>query len=487
MTYTILIVDDDPNQQRIAEHILRDKMEYNTIVVGGGKEAIDILSSERAHTIDLVLLDLSMPQVSGMDVLRAVKPLKRTPPIIVRTAHDDVDLAVEAMKAGAVDFVTKQDGIQKLQTSIHNALRLYAVSDELLRLKRSIGAQVTFSNVIGESAMINETIALGRKAGRSNIPVCIQGESGVGKELLAHAIHSDSDRATKPFVAVNCGAIPENLVESILFGHEKGAFTGAIEKSIGKFREAEGGTLFLDEVGELSPNIQVKLLRALQEGEVESVGGKQPVKVDIRVMSATNKDLAERVRRGEFREDLYYRLHVFPIVIPPLRERKEDIPLMIDYFCKRFAAEEEKPITYVTDRARQVLINYQWPGNIRELKNVIFRAVVLSDNDHLDVADFPHIVHQLEVSQHRQTAQQIATYTRSSDTEEAAISTVDASGHFMTLGKMEEEVIRSAMKFYNGRISEVARRLGIGRSTLYRKLTEMGLHEYRQGEDDKDE
>ena len=476
MTYTILIVDDDPNQQRIAEHIIGEKLGYETVVVDNGQKAIDILTSERRLHLHLVLLDMAMPEVSGLDVLHRVKSIKNVPPIIVRTAHDDVDIAVEAMKAGAIDFVKKQDGIQRLQACIQNALRLNELSDELQRLKRSIGSQVAFSDIIGNSPNFQKTIELGKKVSHSNIPVFIEGESGVGKELLAHAIHNNSDRTDKPFVAVNCGAIPENLVESILFGHEKGAFTGAIAKNIGKFREADGGTLFLDEVGELSPHIQVKLLRALQENEVESVGGKKPVKIDIRIISATNQDITAAVEKGEFREDLYYRLHVFPIHIPPLRERGEDICPMVEYYCKRFAVSEGKRITGVTEKAKELLKSYHWPGNVRELKNMVFRAVVLCEDEMLDVIDFPQIVK-------KSLPGDSLHHARVLNPNDVIVHALSDSGHFRSLNEVEGDIIKSALHFYKGHMSEIARRLGIGRSTLYRKLSELGVDAPSDGSD----
>lgn len=471
MTQTILVVDDDPNQQRITQHIIGEKLQYNVIIAEGGKQAIDILQSDQVNSIHLVLLDMAMPEVSGLDVLHAVKSLKNIPPIIIRTAYDDVELAVDAMKAGAVDFIKKQDSLERLQNCIQNALKINELNDELLRLKRSIGGEVTFSDIIGESQVIEQTITLGKKAADSSIPVFIGGESGVGKELLARAIHNASDRAAQPFIAVNCGAIPENLVESILFGHEKGAFTGAVARSIGKFREADGGTLFLDEVGELSSNIQVKLLRALQDGEIEAVGGKKPIKVKIRIISATNKDLTANVESSAFREDLYYRLHVFPITVPPLRKRIDDLKPMVEYFIKRFSAAEEKEISSITDEAMWLLSQYSWPGNIRELKNMIFRAVVLCDTDTLDINHFPHISTKLNIKRASDTLGIQDNFAM----DETLISAVGTSGHFRPLGEVEGEVIKSAFKFYRGHMTEIARRLGIGRSTLYRKLQELGL------------
>jgi len=325
------------------------------------------------------------------------------------------------------------------------------------------------------------------KAAASTIPVLIGGESGVGKELIARAIHGSGARSAKPFVAVNCGAMPENLVESILFGHEKGAFTGATEKHTGKFVEADGGTLFLDEVGELPPAAQVKLLRALQGGEVEPVGGRKNVKVDVRIVSATNRDLIADVKTGHFREDLFYRLHVYPISIPPLRQRSEDIPELARHFLARLAAEEGKRVRAIEPGALALLTAYRWPGNVRQLENAIFRAVVLADGEQVGANEFPQIAAQVEPGAlaaqpvieaapaiaaawpdaHEHAAEPVAT----------ALRLIDAQGEMRPLDEIEREAIRFAIAHYRGQMSEVARRLKIGRSTLYRKLESLGLEE----------
>jgi DNA-binding NtrC family response regulator len=344
-----------------------------------------------------------------------------------------------------------------------------------------------FDDLIANSPAMRQVLRLGQRAAQSTIPILVEGESGVGKELIARAIQGCSERAGKPFITVNCGAIPENLIESILFGHERGAFTGATEKHLGKFQEADGGTLFLDEIGELRLDMQVKLLRALQENEIDPVGAKRPVKVDVRIISATNRDLAELSRDGRFREDLYYRLNVFPVMIPPLRERREDIPALAQYFVTRFAAEENKPVAGFTAEALELLNTYSWPGNVRQLENTIFRAVVLCDADALDVVDFPQIANAMGVTprERPQTAiaaanderapavRPVATATPSAPAH--ALAALDESGHMRKLEELETEIIRMAIARYHGRMSEVARRLGIGRSTLYRKLKDLGL------------
>jgi DNA-binding NtrC family response regulator len=314
----------------------------------------------------------------------------------------------------------------------------------------------------------------------------IEGESGVGKELLARAIAGSGERRSKPFVAVNCGAIPQNLVESILFGHEKGAFTGATEKHTGKFVEAHGGTLFLDEVGELPLETQVKLLRAIQEGEVDPVGAKRPVKVDIRLISATNRDLIRAVKEGRFREDLYYRLCVFPITLPPLRERAEDIPDLVRHFLARISVEEGKRIRAVQPAVFSLLGAYPWPGNVRQLENAVFRAVVLCDGDELTLADFPQIAAQVEgyevVVPLAPPPAVVAPALQPSAAPQpamivpgASLGLLDEAGHVRTMEALESEAIRFAIEHYRGQMSQVARRLGIGRSTLYRKLKELGI------------
>jgi DNA-binding NtrC family response regulator len=348
-------------------------------------------------------------------------------------------------------------------------------------------------------------IRIAEKASTSAIPVLIGGESGVGKELIARAIHGSSERRSKPFVAVNCGAMPENLVESILFGHEKGAFTGATERHTGKFVEASGGTLFLDEVGELPPAAQVKLLRAIQEGEVEPVGARRPVKVDVRLISATNRDLIADVKAGRFREDLFYRLHVFPITVPPLRERPADIPALARHFLARFAAEEGKRIRLITPEALRVLTAFSWPGNIRQLENTLFRAVVLAEGDTIGLAEFPQISAQVQVSDHGDMpdhageplvpdfdqpvslpepyADHPAAAAMAAPASADALPLLDAAGEVRPLEELEAELIRYAITHYRGQMSEVARRLQIGRSTLYRKLEALGLNTEREEAD----
>src|SRR3954447_22304164 len=388
MAVTILIADDDAVQRRLVENMVQ-RCGYESLAVDSGDAAIAILTAPDAAPVDALVLDLVMPGLDGMGVLAKIREAGINVPVIVQTAHGGIDNVVSAMRAGAHDFVVKPVGIERLQVSLRNALNASALKGELQRIRHSREGRLTFSDIITRSEAMAGVLRIAQKAAGSVIPVLIEGESGVGKEMFARAIHGSGERASKPFVAVNCGAIPDNLVESILFGHEKGAFTGATERHTGKFVEASGGTLFLDEVSELPLGAQVKLLRALQEGAVEAVGGRKPVKVDVRIISATNRKLLDRVKAGQFREDLFYRLHVLPLTIPPLRMRREDIPHLLRHFLARFCAEENRHITGVSGDAVALLSQLDWPGNIRQLENAVYRAVVMSEHDQLGISDFP--------------------------------------------------------------------------------------------------
>ncbi|HEV2563318.1 MAG TPA: sigma-54 dependent transcriptional regulator [Rhizomicrobium sp.] len=493
MAQTILIVDDDPVQRRLLEAAI-SRAGMNVVTAPGGGPALDLILGPRGDQISLVLLDLVMPDMDGLSVLTKLRASHPDLPVIVLTAKGGIDSAVEAMRAGANDFLVKPASPERISVSIRNALKIGTLSGEVTRLKKKADNRLAFEDLVAKSGEMKQVIRLGQRAAQSNIPILIEGESGVGKELIARAIQGSSDRAGKPFVTVNCGAIPENLVESILFGHEKGSFTGATDKHLGKFQEADGGTLFLDEIGELRIDMQVKLLRALQEGEVDAVGSKRPMKVNVRIISATNRDLAELTREGQFREDLYYRLNVFPIFVPPLRQRREDVPALARHFIERFAAEESKPVTGLTPEATDLIERFNWPGNVRQLENTIFRAVVLCDGETLDVCDFPQIAAAMGVESimrrpvasaaaplHASHSSSRAT-TPMADNSPYTVKAVDMAGHMRKLEELESEIIRMAISRYEGHMSEVARRLGIGRSTLYRKLKDLGLEEHAPGE-----
>src|ERR1700689_4014966 len=401
MAQTILIVDDDPVQRRLLEATI-SRSGMNVVTAPGGQPALDLINGPRGDQITLMLLDLVMPDMGGLEVLGKLRASSPDLPIIVLTAKGGIDSAVEAMGAGANDFLVKPASPERIAVSIRNQLKIGTLSGEVKQLKKKSDNKLSFDDLIAASSEMKQVFRLGVRAAQSDIPILIEGESGAGKELIARAIQGTSARAGKPFITVNCGAIPENLIESILFGHEKGSFTGASDKHLGKFQEADGGTLFLDEIGELRLDMQVKLLRALQEGEVDPVGSKRPVKVNVRIISATNRDLGQMARENSFREDLYYRLNVFPILVPSLRARPGDIGPLARHFIARFAAEENKPVAGLTPQASQLIVRFPWPGNVRQLENTIFRAVVLCDGAALDVCDFPQIAAAMGVeSSHR--------------------------------------------------------------------------------------
>ena len=492
MATRVLIVDDDPAQRRILEEIVK-RGGHEAVVVDNGEAAVEHVAGGKTE-IDVMVLDLVMPGLDGMGVLEALRPDGIKVPVIVQTAQGGIDTVVSAMRAGATDFVVKPVSPERLLVSIKNALKVGALQGEIKRIRRRNQGSLTFDDLIAESPAMEQVLRLGDRAAKSNIPILLEGESGVGKELIARAIQGSSGRRGKPFVTVNCGAIPDNLVESILFGHEKGSFTGANDKHIGKFVEADGGTLFLDEVGELPLDVQVKLLRALQEGEVDPVGAKKSIKVDIRLISATNRDLIEMVRQGQFREDLFYRLNVFPVLVPPLRDRMEDVPALVQHFIKRFSAEEGRTLTGIDSEAMALLSSYSWPGNVRQLENTIFRAVVLAENDQLTIAEFPQIATIVEGFDVRLPAvpeepAKVAApegpamiggefpvlANAAPGTDPLGIKIVTESGEMRRLEDVEADMIRLALSRYRGHMSEVARKLGIGRSTLDRKVRELGL------------
>jgi len=495
MTGPILIVDDDPVQRRLLQAAVT-KSGYEAVLAEGGEEGLRLLDR---NGFSVVILDLVMPDLGGIEVLKRMRERGLFIPVIVQTSQGGIETVVTAMRHGAFDFVVKPASPERLQTAIANALKVEALGDEAKRARRPAGGSLTFKDLVTGSAAMERVVRLGRKAAASNIPILIEGESGVGKELVARAIQGAGDRRNRPFVTVNCGAIPENLVESILFGHEKGAFTGATEKHTGKFVEADTGTLFLDEIGDLPLDVQVKLLRAVQEGEVDPVGGRGATKVDIRLVSATHRDLLQRVKDGQFREDLFYRLNVFPIHVPPLRDRREDIPALVDHFLSRVGSSgPARPVTGITPQALAMLKAYDWPGNIRQLENAVFRAVVLCETGILGIDEFPQIRGQLDgfdLAGHMDEGElppegrgadapapvppfpeeEKASLDARTSTHFGILRALDDRGNVRSLADVELEMIQLAISRYGGQMSEVARRLGIGRSTLYRKLKEYGI------------
>nr|WP_086995144.1 sigma-54 dependent transcriptional regulator [Rhizobium sullae] len=493
----ILVVEDDPVQRRL----LKNAIERHGHVVHqaeNGRIGLEMVKRD-GGLFNVILLDLMMPEMTGLEFLEALHELGTQIPVIVQTGQGGIEMVVQAMRAGAFDFVVKPVSPERIATSIANAMKLDQREVRARSGRRSRSGLVGFDDIVSASPAMIRVIDLAQRAAQSTIPVVLEGESGVGKELVARAVQSGGDRAGKPFVTVNCGAIPHNLVESILFGHEKGAFTGATERHTGKFMEADGGTIFLDEIGDLPLDVQVKLLRAVQQGEVETVGARTAHKVNVRLISATNKDLIEEVKNGRFREDLYYRLNVFPITIPALRKRKEDIPHLVRVFTDRFSSEQKNGHRMtVSAGALALLTAYDWPGNIRQLENAIFRAVVLAEGPELTEADFPQIAAQLPQydvvdhlalvadNTHREHEVDLAEYHvpptfagepfgHHNEVPENAIASVNPAGEVRKLADVEEELIRFALKFYRGQMSQVARKLGIGRSTLYRKLKDYGI------------
>jgi DNA-binding NtrC family response regulator len=487
MNKTVLVVDDDPTQRRLIQAVL-EREGFRVAHADSGRAALDHLAS--GQPADVVLLDLVMPGLTGQETLADMRQRGFAQPVIVVTATGGIDTVVAAMRGGASDFFVKPASPERIIVSIGNALSMGAFRAEVDRVKKQVGNKTTFDDLIGSGPAMQMVKRLGERAAKSSIPVLITGESGAGKEVIARAVHGCSERSGRPFVAVNCGAIPENLVESILFGHEKGSFTGANEKHLGKFQEASGGTLFLDEVGELPLDMQVKLLRALQESEIDPIGSKRPVKVDVRILSATNRDLSTAVAEGRFREDLYYRLNVFPIEAPALRGRREDIPALTEAFVRRFNLEEGRRVAGASPETIRILSAFDWPGNVRQLENAVYRAIILADAPYLQPHDFPAISGMslpAEPTPAAETAPSGASAVSpgaglgiadlADMPKSAPVQILDERGHLRTLEDIERDLIQLAIEIYAGHMSEVARRLGIGRSTLYRKVREQGLED----------
>lgn len=473
MGKSILIVDDDPTQRRILQAVI-EKSGFSTLQAADGDSALDMVLATGENKIDLILLDLVMPGRSGMETLKEVNAKRPELPVIVLTGTGSIDAVVAAMQAGARDFLVKPASPERIIVSLRNAFEIKTLAREVTRLQKTEQGELTFKDLIGSASSMRSVVAMGERGAKANIPILITGESGVGKEVVARAIQGSSERIGKPFVTVNCGAIPENLVESILFGHEKGSFTGANAKHLGKFQEAHTGTLFLDEIGELPLAMQVKLLRVLQEGEVDPIGSKRPTSVDVRIISATNRDLSKAVKDGSFREDLFYRLNVFPIELPALRDRTEDISALTNHFIKRFNAQERMSVRGASSQTLEMLKGFDWPGNVRQLENAIFRAVILSDGHMLQPQDFPQISGLAPIIPAQESVGMQGVETEE-DQEEVDVNFLDRSGHLRSLQAIERDLIEFAIDTYSGHMSEVARRLGIGRSTLYRKVREHEL------------
>ncbi|WP_136161717.1 sigma-54-dependent transcriptional regulator [Sphingomonas flavalba] len=464
----LMLVDDEPAQRRLVSAIAA-RAGWRTIGAANGETAIATLGTQDGLSLDAVLIDHALPSADLTGLICAIRDRRPALPVVTMTALDSAEVAVEAMRAGATDFLLKPIAPDRLLAALDAAVNSGAGGGELRPLSEKISAPLGFDEIVGAAPRFRAALAIAAKAARARVPVLIEGESGTGKELVAEAIHAASPRAKRPLIAVNCGAIPENLVESELFGHERGAFTGAFERKVGRFQEADGGTLFLDEVAELPLDAQVKLLRVLETGDIQPVGGRVVHDIDARVIAATNKVLLDEVAAGRFREDLYYRLNVVQLVIPPLRDRKGDIPAIARHLLARIARQPGLRGLGITDEALSLLTGYDWPGNVRQLQNALFRAAVLCESDALTTDDFPQIAQRFSGADQPQAPATALNATGS------GVTLFEADGHLRSLEAIEADVIRLAIGHYRGRMTEVARRLGIGRSTLYRKLAELGI------------
>ncbi len=463
MTEPILIVEDEPFQQQVLQTLLRRKMGYSSLIAPNGREALDIIEADTTGTIKLIILDYQMPVMGGLETLEILSQKHPSIPVIMLTGNKDIEKMVEIMKLGAADFITKPYEPDRIVTTVKNTLKMSILSKEVHRLRSERNCSFGFNNLIGHEKGLSTIVNAARKVAASQIPTLITGETGTGKELFAMAIHGESAQAEKPFIAINCGAIPSQLVESTLFGHEKGAFTGATEKTLGKFREAEGGTIFLDEVGELPPEAQVKLLRVLQQKEVEPVGSSQTVPINVRIIAATNRDLKEEVSSGRFREDLFFRLNVLQLNLPALRERKCDIIALAEYFIDQFCAHEGGLPKVLSQESQEALTNFSWPGNVRQLENVISRAMVMNDRTILEVNDFSDLLTQ-ENSAVNEPTRSFAY------NNEFCINMVSPLGEFKTIQEVEAEAIRLALRYYNNNVTKSAKGLNMAKSTFYKKI-----------------
>lgn len=450
MPHTVLIGEDDPLQREMLLLLLKKKLGYKALTAQNGREVMRQVQDGNMGDINAVLLDLEMPEMNGFETLLQLRKYRPDLPVIILTARDDTSVAVKAIKEGASDFIVKPADPAQLDVALKNAIRLSTLSRELARLNRDREGALGFSDVIGHEGGLSQAVEYARKAAASDVPVLMTGETSTGKELLARAIHGESRRVGAPFVAMHCGAIPSQSIESVLFGQASGG------RNPGKFREADRGTIFLDDIHALPHDAQVKLLRVLQQREIEPVGGEKPVKINVRVISATDRDLQEEVRARRFREDLYFRLNVLTITMPPLRERTQDILPLAEYFLQRFASLDALPLKTLTSDARRYLTEYVWPGNMRELEGLIHRALVLSEGDAINRALLKQI--------------------HDADTETATPGTgphivlKKPNGLPKTMAEIETEAMQKTLEQYEHNITRAAEALGMAKSTFYRRI-----------------
>ncbi|MDP4200870.1 MAG: sigma-54 dependent transcriptional regulator [Bacteroidota bacterium] len=462
----ILIVDDEPFVADLVNHWVHDVWDYPTIVAYSGEAGIVAMREKKPR---LVLLDINLPDIHGIDVLRAMRSADEHLPIVMISAQESVSVAVESLKAGAYDYLTKPIDTERLQVIIRNALQTHSFHEKLRALRAELNNRYDFSNIISSDPRMHDVFKLMRKACTSDITVCVFGDSGTGKELVARALHANSERRDGPFQVINCAAIPHELLESELFGHEKGSFTGAIGRKIGKFEAANGGTLFLDEIGDMELMLQAKLLRAIQEREFERVGGTEAVRVDVRIICATNNDLREAIAAKRFREDLYYRIATFPITLPRLAERKGDILLLAESFLKRFNDRRGLNIHAISHAAIEAMMAYPWPGNIRELESTIERAVLIAEGDAIHLEDLPMAIREYSEIP-------VEGEIRARDFFDPA-----KNHEVLPLDDLRKMAVEHAWKVCKENLSDTAQRLAISRSTMYR-LIELYKIETKDGQ-----
>lgn len=458
MTHTILIAEDDPVQRKMLSILLTKKLGYKIVTAENGQQAVKCIQSSNIDDISAVLLDLSMPEMDGFETLSILQKYRPDLPVLILTANDDTATAAQAIKEGASDFIVKPADPLQLDGALKNAIRLSTLSREMARLKHRRDGTLQFRDLIGYDAGLAIEVDYARKMTASDVPVLLTGETSTGKELLARAIHGESRRSGAPFIAIHCGAIPEPSIECVLFGQEKTANTTT--RITGKFREAERGTLFLDDIHALPSDAQAKLLHALQQFEVKPVGAEKPVKVNVRVVSATDHNLKDMVKEGKFREDLYFRLNVLTIAIPPLRERKQDILLLAEYFLQRFSSLDGLPLKSLTPDAQAYLTDYAWPGNMRELEGLLHRALVLGEDETIDRSLLTRI-HEVE-------------YAVLPDAQAPHITLKKTNGLPKTIYEIEAEAMQKTLEYYQNNITRAAEALGMAKSTFYRKMKHFG-------------
>lgn len=455
MDKLVFIVDDEKSISKLISYWVRDKWKYRIQVFENGESVLACLDQKP----DLVLLDIMLPDINGVEVLKRIKAYDENLPVIMLSAQGSIEVALEAIRTGAFDYFPKPIDIQRLEPAIKNAIKGYDLHRELKQIKEDVKREYSFSNIVSADRKMQDVFRMVSKVLDNDITVLIHGESGTGKELIARAIHYNGIRKDKPFVVVNCASIPRELLESELFGHEKGSFTGAYQRKAGKFELANEGTLFLDEIGEMEMALQAKILRVIQQKEFERVGGSETIRANVRILSATNRNLADAVEQKQFREDLYYRLNSFPIILPPLRERKSDILVLADHFIGAFNSKLGRNVKGFTKRALRMVYDYSWPGNIRELENTIERCIILSDSDEIDVDVLPPNIRGNDQSARIESGAELFS-------EDSTI---------VPFERLKELAIRHALQLTEGNIQEAARRLEIGRATLYRLMEKYGI------------